>query len=56
MKNKYKIQVIRPYQKTLTFTVDDYRTTKDNIIEFVDKVTGKTKQFDPRVLEIEVLR
>ena len=52
---EYKISVHRPHNKTFTYTVDYYNVINGTLIEFVDRKTGVTKQFDSRLLEIEVL-
>jgi hypothetical protein len=55
MEKRYKITVNRPNQKTLTYTVDDYKVIEGTLIEFIDKKTGRVMQLDSRLLEIEVI-
>jgi hypothetical protein len=51
---KYKICVIRPNQKTLTYSVDEYEIVDNTFIEFKDLKFDVIKRFDTRLVEIEV--
>lgn len=54
MEKKYKISVVTPNNKILTYFVDSYKVLDGGLIQFIDKKFNKTKIFDSRLCEIEV--
>ena len=54
-KIKYKISVMIANGRQLTFNVLKYETLQGGFIQFYDGRTGRTKIFDGRLCEIEVL-